>query len=105
MLAPVDDSLHLVVRNGLRAQSFEQLVDNHLIHVAEQVPAGKLFYAHVGDSSGQMQFLHGVLGKILQHRAHVDVLIPIVPVANNVRISGNGVLSIGESIPCQLEQP
>ena len=105
MLAPVDDSLHLVVRNGLRAQPFEQLVDDHLIHVAEQVAVGKLFYAHVGDSSGQVQFLHGILGKILQYRAHVDVLIPVVPVSNNIRISGNGVLSIGESVPCQLEQP
>ena len=105
MLAPVDDSLHLVVRNGLRAQSFEQLVDDHLIHVAEQVAVGKLFYAHVGDSSGQVQFLHGILGKILQYRAHVDVLIPVVPVANDVRISGDGVPAIGESVPCQLEQP
>ena len=105
MLTPVDDSLHLVVRNGLRAQPFEQLVDDHLVHVAEQVTVGKLFHAHVGDSSGQVQFLHGILGKILQYRAHVDVLIPVVPVANNVRISGDGVLSIGESVPCELEQP
>ena len=105
MLTPVDDSLHLVVRNGLRAQPFEQLVDDHLVHVAEQVTVGKLFHAHVGDSSGQVQFLHGVLGKILQYRAHVDILIPVVPVANNVRISGDGVLSIGESVPYELEQP
>ena len=105
LLAPVDDPLHLVVRNGLRTQPFEQLVDDHLVHVAEQVTVDKLFYAHIGDSSGQLQFFHGVLGKILQYRAHVDVLIPVVPVANNVRISGDGVPAIGESIPCQLEQP
>ena len=105
MLAPVDDSLHLVVRNGLRTQPFEQLVDDHLVHVAEQVPVGKLLHTHVGDSSGQLQFLHGVLGKILQYRAHVDVLIPVIPVANDIRISGDGVPAIGESVPCQLEQP